>query len=110
MIRIIGGRRASLRFLCVGDNIVWCLIGLLKPSRLCLDIFSVGSLICLITASKKLPRFFLRGIVLLTVTSPLPAFRGLIVGMMSGEMYDSEGWLCETMGRRELLLRLKRYA
>ena len=41
---------------------------------------------------------------------PLPAFRGLIIGMMSGEMYDSEGWLCETMGRRELLLRLKRYA
>jgi len=25
-------------------------------------------------------------------------------------MYDSEGWLCETTGRRELLLRLKRYA
>ena len=94
----------------MGDNIVWCLIGLLKASRLCLDIFSVGSLICLIREYQKAPIFFLRGIVLLIVPSPSPSFRVLMVGMMCSEMYDSDGWLCEMTGRRDLLLRLKRYA
>src|SRR5277367_217473 len=109
-MRTNGDRRGNLRFWCVGDNIVWCLIGLLKASRLCLDIFSVGSLICLIREYQKAPIFFLRGIVLLIVPSPSPAFRELMVGMMCSEMYDSDGWLCEMTGRRDLLLRLKRYA